>query len=92
MEGHLSAPDIFSQPDCPLVLSHGGLTLENALKVWRKQDMAHLASFSMDRDVSNQIANHYCKGFVGHGTYKIHRRTSSERDHAFCLFVEFLLS
>ncbi|XP_070204069.1 uncharacterized protein [Littorina saxatilis] len=53
LEGHLSAPDIYSQPSCPVLVTHGTYSEENAFRMWSKADFTPLASFSMDDELKD---------------------------------------
>ena len=55
IEGHLCSPDLYLQPSCPLLLTHGTYSEENAFRVWAKRDFTPLASFSMDDEVPGAL-------------------------------------
>ena len=55
IEGHLCSPDLYLQPSCPLLLTHGTYSEENAFRVWAKHDFTPLASFSMDDEVPGAL-------------------------------------
>ncbi|XP_076472593.1 uncharacterized protein LOC143301994 [Babylonia areolata] len=54
LEGHEGSPNIYSgSPNAPVVLTHGNYSQENGFRLWTKEDLKPLASFSLDDEVED---------------------------------------